>query len=118
MKLLFGLGILFAYVTCVDAEWQRGKSIAEITSEEDDLSTLVTFLDKAGLVPVLDSRGRYTVFAPVNDAFDKLPSEVVAKYNSDDWINHLQSLLLYHGLGQRVYSSDLTIGLKAKTLEG
>jgi transforming growth factor-beta-induced protein len=118
MKFLFGLSILFAHATCVDAQWRRGKSIAEIASEEEDLSTLVTFLDKAGLVPVLDSRGRYTVFAPVNDAFDKLPSEVVAKYNNDDWINHLQSLLLYHGLGQKVYSSDLSVGLKAKTLEG
>jgi len=119
MKFIYGLSIFFASILDVNAGWTwSGDTIIDIASEEENLSTLVSFLDKAGLVPVLDSYGRYTVFAPVNDAFDKLPQEIVDKYQDDVWINHLQSLLLYHVLGQKVFSEDLTVGLEETTLEG
>lgn len=118
MKLFKGLSILFASLVSADAQCESGNSIVDIATGVDDLSTLVSFVDAAGLVPVLDADGTYTVFAPVNSAFEKLPTEVVEKYQQPIWINHLQSLLLYHVLGTEVFSTDLSVGLEAQTLEG
>ncbi|MGF1484820.1 MAG: fasciclin domain-containing protein, partial [Opitutales bacterium] len=52
-------------------------SIAEIAVSDENFSTLVTALKTAGLVDTLAGEGSFTVFAPTNDAFAKLPEGTV-----------------------------------------
>ena len=55
-----------------------GKSIVELALATPELSTLVTALKAADLVDTLSGKGPFTVFAPTNDAFNKLPANVLA----------------------------------------
>jgi len=117
MKFPVVLSLFASVIPHTNSSW-LGNTVVDIATENEKFSTLVTFLDLAGLVPILDSWGSYTVFAPSNEAFDKLPDEVVSKYKGEIWKSHLQSLLLYHVLGTRILSTDLSVGLEAITLEG
>ena len=62
--------------TDVKAE-TAGKTIVEIAAGAEDFSTLVAAVKAAGLVDVLSSKGPFTVFAPTNEAFAKLPEGTV-----------------------------------------
>jgi len=93
--------------------------IVDIASGSDDFSTLVTAVAKAGLVDALKMDGPYTVFAPTNEAFadfldefDLTVEALLAVENRD----LLTSLLLYHVVPARVFSTDLEDGLDAPTL--
>ena len=76
----------------------------------------VAAIDAAGLADTLDGDGTFTVFAPPNAAFDKLPSGLVPKLLDPTWSPQLNDLLLYHVLGSEVFSTDLAEGLMAPTL--
>ena len=60
-------------------------------------------------------KGPFTVFAPVNDAFEVVDVE---KLLQDEWRAHLQSLLLYHVVEGKIMSTDLSLDLAATTVEG
>jgi len=80
--------------------YSQAPSIVDLATGDPTFSTLVTALDIAGLVPVLDCVRHcrtYTVFAPTNHAFAQLPAAVVDRLLGDpDYLPHLQDLLLYH----------------------
>jgi uncharacterized surface protein with fasciclin (FAS1) repeats len=64
---------------------------------ESDLTTLLDAVEAAGLQGVLnDTNVEYTVFAPVNSAFEVLPEDLVNNLLSTPWIMHLQNLLAFH----------------------
>ena len=63
---------------------------------------------KAGLVETLQGDGPFTVFAPTNDAFDKLDAATLKAVQSDDAL--LKKVLLYHVLASQVLSTDLAVG--------
>merc|ERR1719238_356966 len=93
------------------------QSIVEIALADPQFSTLVAALQAADLVDTLSGDGPFTVFAPTNSAFEALGSAV------DDLLlpenkEQLTSILLYHVLGSKVLSTDLTDGLAAETLQG
>merc|ERR1719181_740774 len=93
------------------------QSIVDIALADPNFSTLVEALTKADLVDTLSGDGPFTVFAPTNDAFAALGSTV------DDLLlpenkEQLRSVLLYHVLGSKVLSTDLSDGLTAETLQG
>merc|ERR1719401_80199 len=93
------------------------KSIYDIITGTDDFSTLAAAVDAADLSDVLSTGdGPYTVFAPDNSAFNKLPSSLLTKLLSPVWQPQLQDVILYHALGSEVLSSDLSDGLVAATL--
>lgn len=77
------------------------KNIAELASSTEDLSTLVTALDAAGLVDTLaDESSMFTVFAPTNAAFAALPDGVLDGLLADT--DALSGVLTYHVLGSKV----------------
>lgn len=85
-------------------------SIVDIASADAQFSILVAAVQKAGLVQTLNSAGTFTVFAPTNSAFEDLFLERgVSSIDemSDDEVN---SILLYHVLGDVVESSELSDG--------
>lgn len=80
--------------------------------------TLVAAAQAAGLVDALSSKGPLTVFAPTDDAFAKLPAGTVESLLKPENKAKLVSILKYHVVPGRVYSSDALAAGIAKTLEG
>ena len=95
-----------------------GKNIVEIAIENGNFKTLVAALQKANLVDTLLGDGPFTVFAPTDDAFNKLLDEM--KISAEDLLGHpqLSKILLYHVLSGKVMSSDLKDGIEPKTVNG
>jgi uncharacterized surface protein with fasciclin (FAS1) repeats len=80
--------------------------------------TLVDAVQKAELEDALRADGPYTVFAPTDEAFSKLPSELVSALLLPENKEKLQELLLYHVLDARVLSTDLRFYQRVETLSG
>ncbi len=72
------------------------QTIAEFASADPNFSILVSALSKAGLVSVLNGDGNFTVFAPTNAAFDKLPAGTVEGLLQPDKLDALSDILEYH----------------------
>jgi uncharacterized surface protein with fasciclin (FAS1) repeats len=94
------------------------KNIVEIASENTDFNTLVAAVVAAGLAETLSSAGPFTVFAPTNEAFAKLPAGTVEELLKPENKAKLASILTYHVISGKVLSSDLSDGLKAATVNG
>lgn len=75
---------------------QSAKDIVKIAVGSKDHSTLVAALKQAELVTALSNAGPFTVFAPTNAAFDKLPAGTVDGLMKDDKKADLQNILQYH----------------------
>lgn len=80
------------------------------------LSTLVTLVTQANLVGALQGSGPFTVFAPTNDAFDKMPVFVKKALERDPSL--LPSILTYHVVSGNIPSSQVPKFGKVQTLEG
>jgi len=111
--------ILSALVSTVFAGkyWQKKSpgNIAEVLNKAG-ATTLVELVVKAGLAETLSGPGPFTVFAPVNGAFAKLPSDLVDTLTSD--VDILKKVLLYHVVPGAVMSKDITDDLTATSAEG
>jgi uncharacterized surface protein with fasciclin (FAS1) repeats len=79
------------------------KDVVKVAMGSKDHTTLVAALKQAGLVTSLSNAGPFTVFAPTNEAFDKLPKGTVEGLMKDDKKEDLQNILQYH-----VFMSALT----------
>jgi uncharacterized surface protein with fasciclin (FAS1) repeats len=93
-------------------------SIVELAAGNDDLSTLVAAVQAAGLVGVLSSDGPYTVFAPTNAAFAKLPEGTVESLLKPENKDQLTAILTYHVVSGEVKAADVVKLDSAKTVEG
>jgi len=95
------------------------KNIVQLAESVPDLSTLVTALSKGGLVSALEAKGPFTVFAPTNEAFAKLPKATLASLLEPQNKKKLDAILEYHVVaGVAAYAKDLHDGQMVKTLEG
>jgi transforming growth factor-beta-induced protein len=99
-------------------EVEEDKDIVDIALGNPDFSMLVSLLQEAELVSVLQGEGPFTVFAPTNAAFEQLlmdlditASELMAQPD-------LSKVLLYHVLSGKVMSTDLVDGMMAATVNG
>ncbi|TVR56237.1 MAG: fasciclin domain-containing protein [Spirochaetaceae bacterium] len=90
--------------------------IVEIAVSDGRFTTLVAALDAAGLVETLQGDGPFTVFAPTDDAFAKLPAGTVDALLAD--IPTLTNILLYHVVSGAVPSSDVVNLTSATTVQG
>lgn len=86
------------------------KSIAQLASDDDQLSILVEALQKADLYDVLNASGSYTVFAPTNSAFTALLTDLGLNSLDDLTKEQLEPILLYHVLDDQVKSSAIQPG--------
>lgn len=92
------------------------KNIIETASSNPDFTTLVTAIKAVGLVDTLSSEGPFTVFAPNNAAFAKIPDATLQGILADK--AKLTSILTYHVISGKVLSKDTTTISEAKTVEG
>lgn len=93
-------------------------SILDIASSAGSFNTLAAALEATGLIDALSGDGPFTVFAPTDEAFDKLPEGTVESLLKPENLDQLRNILLYHVVEGRVYSDDAIKARKAKTLEG
>jgi len=94
------------------------KNIVENAVNSKDHTTLVAAVKAAGLVDTLQSKGPFTVFAPTNAAFGKLPAGTVDTLVKPESKATLTKILTYHVVPGKLEASDLTDGKKLKTVEG
>ncbi len=94
------------------------KTISEKVAEKQDLSTLLTALQAADLVEVLKGEGPYTVFAPTNKAFDKLPEGKLEDLLKPENKEELTRILKYHVVAGKIFASDINEEQMVETLEG
>lgn len=90
-------------------------SIVDVAVADSSLSTLVTALKAAGLVDTLKGPGPFTVFAPNNAAFDKIPKDKLDALLKDKAA--LTKILTYHVVAGHISPADVAAG-KVKTIEG
>ena len=101
------------------------KNIVQNAVNSKDHTTLVAAVKAAGLVPTLESPGPFTVFAPTNEAFKKLPDGTVQTLLKPENKQKLTSVLTYHVVPGRITAKELMDKVKAgdgkaelKTVEG
>jgi uncharacterized surface protein with fasciclin (FAS1) repeats len=101
------------------------KNIVENAVNSKDHTTLVAAVKAAGLVETLESAGPFTVFAPTNEAFDKLPKGTVETLVKPENKASLTKILTYHVIAGRLSAADLMAKVKEgggkaelKTVEG
>lgn len=92
------------------------KTIADIAIADGRFKTLVAAATAAGLVDTLKSAGPFTVFAPTDDAFAKLPAGTVDALLKDP--AKLKDILLYHVVAGKVMAADVVKLTSAKTVQG
>ncbi len=86
-----------------------GPTIVDVAVDNGNFSTLTGAVTKAGLAETLSGAGEYTVFAPTDDAFSKLPAGTVEGLNN----NQLQTTLKYHVIPAKITAAGLTKAIAA-----
>jgi uncharacterized surface protein with fasciclin (FAS1) repeats len=94
------------------------KNIVENAANSRDHSTLVNALSKAGLGSTLSEKGPFTVFAPTNEAFAKLPDGTMDALIEVENKPKLVKILTYHVVKGTYTTKDLKDGQTLKTIEG
>jgi uncharacterized surface protein with fasciclin (FAS1) repeats len=94
------------------------KNIIQNAVNSKDHTTLVAAVKAAGLVETLEGKGPFTVFAPTNTAFGKLPAGTVDTLVKPENKATLTKILTYHVVPGKLAASSLKDGMKLKTAEG
>jgi len=96
---------------------KKRPNIVEVAQSNPDFSTLVTALKAADLAETLSGDGPFTVFAPTNAAFEKLPQGKLQKLLNPKNKKKLAAILSYHVVPGKVMSGDVET-MRVKTVEG
>lgn len=94
------------------------QTIVDAASANENFSTLVAAVKAAELVETLSGEGPFTVFAPTNAAFDKLPEGTLDSLLLAENKETLKSILTYHVVSGEVLSSQLSDGQVVTTVNG
>lgn len=101
------------------------ETIVGVAAANKNFTTLVAAVKAAGLVDVLNGKGPFTVFAPVNSAFDKLPKGTVGTLLKPENKKLLTAILTYHVVAGKFKAKDVLKAIKAnngkfviKTVQG
>jgi len=93
------------------------ETVVAIAAGNPDFSTLVAAVTAAGLVDTLSGDGPFTIFAPTNAAFEKLPAGTVEDLLKPENKDKLTAILTYHVVSGKVMAADVTTG-KVPSLQG
>jgi uncharacterized surface protein with fasciclin (FAS1) repeats len=97
---------------------QSNKDIVDTAVAAGDFKTLAAALQAAGLVDTLKGAGPFTVFAPTDEAFAKLPAGTVESLLKPENKQKLISILTYHVVAGKVMANDVVKLHEAKTVNG
>ncbi len=110
--LALALALSFASLTATAAD----KDIVDTAVGAGSFNTLVTAVKAAGLVDTLKSAGPFTVFAPTDEAFAKVPKATLDALLADK--EKLKQVLLYHVVSGKVMAAKAVTLTEAKTVQG
>jgi uncharacterized surface protein with fasciclin (FAS1) repeats len=113
------VAILLAVVVVAGCYEEESKlDIVDTAVAAGDFKTLTTALEAAGLVEALKGEGPFTVFAPTDEAFAKLPEGTLEDLLKPENKSTLQGILKYHVVAGKVMAADVVKVDSAKTLQG
>lgn len=125
MRSLFALAMTFVVSASVlttsvkaDHHSTTEKTIVEVAVGAKTFNTLVAAVKAAGLVETLSGEGPFTVFAPSDEAFAKLPEGTVESLLKPENKAKLVSILTYHVVSGKVMAADVVKLTEAKTVQG
>jgi uncharacterized surface protein with fasciclin (FAS1) repeats len=93
-------------------------TVVNVLQTDERFSTLATALDSTDLDSVLAANGPYTLFAPTNAAFSRLPDGTVPDLLNSENQDRLRSILLYHTIEGRMKTQDVSAMTILTTMEG
>jgi transforming growth factor-beta-induced protein len=99
-------------------EEPQPKDLVDTAVADGRFATLVAAVQAAGLVETLKGEGPFTVFAPTDDAFAKLPAGTVDDLLKPENLEQLKSILLYHVVSGKVMAADVVTLTSADTVLG
>lgn len=111
-------GLVLAAGSFSTARAKSEKDIVDTAVAAGSFKTLAAALQAAGLVETLKSKGPFTVFAPTDEAFAKLPAGTVEDLLKPENKEKLKAILLYHVVAGRVTSKEVVKLHSAKTVNG
>ncbi|MDC6391084.1 fasciclin domain-containing protein [Maribacter sp. PR1] len=124
MKIL-KITTLSTFLLCLTTVFAQSENIVGVAAGNDNFTTLVTAVKSADLVGTLSSEGPFTVFAPVNAAFDALPDGTVANLLKPANKATLTGILTYHVVAGKYMAGDVIKAIKGnngmfnvKTVQG
>jgi uncharacterized surface protein with fasciclin (FAS1) repeats len=118
LSLLMGFGASAAMAHNHADKAMAPGTIVEVAAGNSDFSTLVAAVKAAGLVDTLNSKGPFTVFAPTNAAFAKLPAGTVESLLKPENKDKLVAILTYHVVAGKVKAADVVKLKSATTVNG
>ena len=92
------------------------KDLVQTVIEAGNFKTLITAVQEAGLVETLQQEGPFTIFAPTDEAFEKLPEGTIKTLLNDK--EKLTEILTYHVLANKIMSKDVVNIKNATTANG
>lgn len=117
-SLVFATLAVFFISTALMAGSHSKKDIVDTAVSAGSFNTLVAAVKAADLVDTLKGKGPFTVFAPTDDAFAKLPEGTVESLLKPENKEKLQSILTYHVVSGKYMAKDVTTMKMAKTVNG
>jgi len=125
MKKQFKSGLVLIALLFAGAVSAQKKDVVDVAISSKDHTTLVAAVKAADLVTTLKSKGPFTVFAPTNSAFEKLPKGTVENLLKPESKADLAKILTYHVVAGSLNASDVLAAIKAgngkatlKTVQG
>ena len=112
------VGVCLAGSNSMDASKEESSAadIVDTAVAAGNFQTLVSAVEEAGLVDTLKGEGPFTVFAPTDEAFAKIPQEQLESLLENK--TQLTAVLTYHVIAGKVMSTDLTDDMAVATVQG
>ena len=112
------VGVCLAGSNSMDASKEESSAadIVDTAVAAGNFQTLVSAVEAAGLVDTLKGEGPFTVFAPTDEAFAKIPQEQLESLLENK--TQLTAVLTYHVIAGKVMSTDLTDDMAVATVQG
>ncbi|WP_161987043.1 fasciclin domain-containing protein [Vibrio ponticus] len=117
MTTLFAMLVMLSSAQAHDHGMKKA-DIVDVAVENGSFTTLVAAVKAAGLVETLKGDGPFTVFAPTDDAFAKLPEGTVEMLLKPENKDKLVAILTYHVVPGKVMAADVVKLDKATTVQG
>src|SRR3954454_18104113 len=112
---VLGIAVIAAIPVAAPASAQSDKTIVQVAASNPQFSTLVGLVQKAGLADTL-SKGWFTVFAPTNAAFAKVPKSTLDALAANP--DQLKAVLTYHVAAGRLTAGKVVRHTRIKTVNG
>ena len=112
------MAVAFGMAPDAKSQESKPKDLVTTAVEAGSFKTLAAALQAAGLIDALKSPGPFTVFAPTDDAFAKLPAGTVETLLKPENKAQLVAILTYHVVGSKAMAADVVKLSEAKTVQG